>query len=356
MIKAKPTTKEQLVYYLLQTISLGTYDRRFLTNLQAIQNREKQPATSNQSALLDKITLRYAKQLRRQEIDANDMVKLPWHLEPIDSIPEYTDAFCFIKDNIIQIRSPYKKDFIDQIKNTKLHLTWDKETKIWSAPFCEATLKHFINCLDDHYHIVHYCPEIVGIINTMADYEEAKCWNPTYVKASGNYMIACINEPLAEALAGLTLDVEASTLARLTTAGVTISDEVKADLVEELWSTDEAYKLTDFATTHNPIISHDELTNLVNFLVDTKCDHVVIIESFTSNATKLVPVLIELLTNKNIPHTSVTRNNRLKSVDFSLYEYPVAINMALWGINQTGTRAGSAKTVFLGNNKPIDIK
>lgn len=356
MTKVKPTTKEQLVYYLIQHVSLGTYDRRFLTNLQAIQTRDKQPATSNQSALLDKITLRYAKQLRRQEIDANDMIKLPWNVEPIDSIPEYTDAFCEIKDGIIEVRSPYKKEFINDVKKIDFPLTWTKETKVWNAPLCEYTMKHFINCLDKHYQIVRYCPKSIKIIEVLADYESATCWNPTYKKVNGNYMIAGINKSIAVALADIELDLDASTLARLAAAGVEIDDEVKADACEELWNTEYSNSLINFATKQTYTESIDDIPNLISMVNDVKCDFVLVVETLSTNSARHVPILKEHLNRYKIEHQFVHRKTDPSEIDTRKYEFPIIINASLWGGVAKSGNFSVSKTVFLGNNKPIEIK
>ena len=60
MSKVKPTTKEQLIHYLLHNVSLGTYDNRFLTNIETNFIGAGKPVTSNQSDLLTKITFRYS--------------------------------------------------------------------------------------------------------------------------------------------------------------------------------------------------------------------------------------------------------------------------------------------------------
>ena len=85
MTKVKPTTKEQLVYYLCHNISLGTYDQRFLDNILRLNITANKPLTTNQSSLFDKIVERYSRQLAKQEIASADMKLLPWILQPIDS-------------------------------------------------------------------------------------------------------------------------------------------------------------------------------------------------------------------------------------------------------------------------------
>ena len=68
MTKVKPTTKEQLVDFMLKYLSLGTYDKKFLNNLVQLNFIQKIQVTTNQADLLDKITLRYHRQLLKKEL------------------------------------------------------------------------------------------------------------------------------------------------------------------------------------------------------------------------------------------------------------------------------------------------
>lgn len=357
MTKVKPTTKEQLVYYLLQNISLGTYDRRFLTNLQTTNIQSKKPATSNQAELLTKITTRYARQLQRQEIDATEMVKLPWGVEPIDSLPEYTDAFCSIKDDVIEIRSPYKKDFITDIKDTRVRLEWNKDTRIWSGPLCEETLSHFIECLDKHYHVVRYCPAIVDIINMLVEYEPATCWDPTYKYINGNFLVAGINPHIELLMDNLILDASPTTLAKLHSAGVIVSDEVKQKAIESLGNTDSATRLVEFATSSKPIVGLDDIPELVDFLEKIECDCAVIMEVYRGTSSNIGDTLRTLFSNSKVPAQFISRKTDKQDIDIAHYKYPVLINTALWGGgSQETSKLRVSKAIHLGNNKPIEIK
>jgi len=357
MTKVKPTTKEQLVYYLLQNISLGTYDRRFLTNLQASNIQTKKPATSNQADLLVKITSRYAKQLQRHEIDSDEMVNLPWGVAPVQSLPEYTDAFCSIKDDVVEIRSPYKKDFISDIKNTKLRLEWNKDTRVWSGPLCEDTLRHFIQCLDKHYDVVRYCPAIVDIINTLVEYETATCWDPLYTYINGNFLVACINPHLERIIDEVELNASLATLAKLHSAGIDISDIVKEKAVELLGGTDEAIRLVDFATSTKPIVGNDYTLELVNFLEKIECDCAIIMEVYKGTSATASDKLRTLFSNSTVPVQFIGRKLEQLDIDISQYKYPVLINTALWGVgSQSTSKLRVSKSIYLGNSKPIEVK
>ncbi len=353
-MKAKPTTKEQLVYYLIRNISLGTYDKRFLSNLENLFLQHK-PVTSNQADLLNKIILRYMKQLRKKEIDANEMVNLEWTVDPIESTSEFTDAFITIKNDTVELKTPYKKDFISEIRTKELDIVWHKETKHWTAPLCESVLKHFIKCVEKHYHMIHYCSATKAIINTLADYESATCWDPTLVKINGNLYIAGITSPLYEVIKDIPLTVEPDILARLVCYGVTISNDVIVEAIEKLGDTPEAHKLIDFAVSQSIIFDCSDAITLVDFLKKIKCDFVIIIETF-GVATKELPSLVSEIKKQELSYHYIDRKSNANTIDIDKYEFPVTINSSLWASpNQDRVRQISCKTVHLGNNKPIDI-
>lgn len=353
MSNVKPTTKEQLIYYLLQNISLGTYDNKFLVNLRDNNIAGKKPVTSNQADLLNKVTLRYARQLRKHEIDATEMTNLSWDMDIIESIPEYTDAFCSIKDDVVEVRSPYKKEFIVEYKKSLIPVTWNRELRTWTAPFCEYSLKHAIDCLDKHYQVVRYCPETANIINTLADLESATHWNPTYKKVNDQYIVAGINQFIYEKIKHLTLDSDPSIIARMVSLGVEVDQEILAESVEEMWSTDYAMKLVKFAASSSSTVDKNDVVSLVSYLTDIKCDYVVIVETFKNTGASLTHSLVTALENANL---TFVRVNKVTEMDDSLseYDYPVIINTSLWGYTPMTLR--QSKTIFLGNNTPINIK
>lgn len=343
MHKVKPTTKEQLTYYLLMNISLGTYDKRFLNNLQSYFPVKK-PITTNQAELLDKITLRYFKQLKRKEIDANEMVKLPWGLEPIDSIPEYTDAFCTINDDVIEIRTPYKKDFITELKGIDLQLDWNRETKTWCIIFCEYTLKHVIDCLDKHFQVIRYCDKTVDIISNFADYEEATCWDPTLKLVNGNLLIAGINSSVNEATKHIPLTLSAETFAKLAMYGVVID----TNLVEHI--NDE--QLAKFAIEHNTVYSYKDIPILIENLVKIGCDFILVSETRLSS-NDWITQLGELCEESKIPYKVKRRAENVK-IDFKQYACPVIINTGMW--SSMSIIPCTAKIINLANSNPVNIK
>jgi len=354
-MKITPTTKEQLVYYMLQNISLGTYDNKFLTNLQENLVSRKNPVTSNQADLLTKITLRYFKQFKKHEIDVNEMAMLPWSTQPILSSPQYTSAFCVVEDDVLKIRSPYNTEFISEIRKMPVTADWDKDTKTWSMPYCEVTAKHAIECITKNYEVINFCPVLTEVIDTFAKYETAQHWDPIYLKVNGNYMIACITKQIHEIVSNVTLDASPATLALLTSLGINISNEVVLDACATLDNTLSGHKLIDFATSmSSTIIDENCMDELALYLKEIKSDFVLIVDTYKEKNRVHTKKLHDLLTGMNVNTHLVTRQDKAE-LDFSSYNLPVIVNSSLWGVGSF-SKIAKCKTVFLGNNKPIEIK
>lgn len=351
-MQAKPTTKEQLLYYLLTNVNLGTYDSRFLHNVQETHITDNKPVTTNQADLLDKITLRYARQLRQKEIDAAEMVLLPWALPPIQSLPEYTEAYVIIEDNQVLMRSPYKKEFITALKDTSLSLTWTRETKTWSAPYSEASLKHMMELAEKHYPVINYCPVTVDIINTLAEYETCKYWNPTLINAGGNYMIAATNKNLDAALAEIALSLNLATIARLVCYGVHIPTEIYDELLANGY-TEEQIK---FAIDFSPVMNMHDPATIAECIRMVNADQVIISERLGINSRDMGS-LQQILSDNNIPCYSIDRRSDINQLDISKYEFLVIINTGMWvSKNQLNLKQGASKSIHLANSKPIKIK
>lgn len=349
-MKTTPTTKEQLVYYMLQNISLGTYDKKFLTNLHDNLVSRKNPVTSNQADLLTKITLRYFKQFKKQELDVNELALLSWSTQPVLSSPQYTSAFCTVEDGVLTIRSPYNADFISEIKKMPVMASWDKDTKTWSMPYCEITAKHAIHCVTKNYETINFCPVLNELIDAFAKYETAKHWDPVYVKVNGNYMVACITKQIHEVIEDIVLDTSPATLALLTSLGIHISEEVTQDACKT-----QDNKLIDFATTvSSTIVDEKNLDELAVFLKEIKSDFVLIVDTYKEKKRTYTQKLFDLLTSMGVNAQLVSRQDK-PELDLSPYNLPVIVNSSLWGMGSF-SKVAKCKTVFLGNNNPIEIK
>lgn len=347
MLKVTPTTKEQLVYYLLTNISLGTYDKRFLTNIQTAHVTSNKPVTTNQSDLLTKIIKRYHRQLARKELDIDVLVVLPWSIEPITSLPEFTEAHISIKDSTIIVQSPFKANFVKEFREYEFS-TWDKESKSWSCPLSEETLKYVIDVTNRHYDKVNHCDVVKGVIHEVSLYEEAKYWDPTLIEANGRLYIAAINPSLDKAISDMKLSTDLHTIARLAYFGVVISNEIKSNLSSLL--DDQA---VTFSSERVGTLEYDSEL-VLKYLLMVNTDFVLMTEWFGVNK-EFSTALKEGLTNAGVKYQVLDR--RKDSIDYNFRNYKMPIVLSSWSYVSDGSVAVlAAKTINLVNSNPINIK
>jgi hypothetical protein len=291
----KPTTKEQLIHYLVNHISLGTYDKKFLSNVYEINK----PLTTNQNELLDKIVLRYNKQFAKKELVATELVHLPWTRPLIVSSPQYTEAHISTKDDNICIRTPYKKDYILKLKDSKYPIVWDREERVWYTDYCAITLKYVIEQTEDHFNAVNYSEDIKEVIDYLAEYEDYKYWDPTLTYINDRCYLVSSNEFLYNAVHELLESITLNTLTKLVRYGIKVDDNVISNLPYNK-------ELISFAIETQPTLEADDITTLVEYLAKIECDLIVVYNS-AYFAKFLTAELADMLVDNNIKLMIVDR-------------------------------------------------
>lgn len=345
MSKPKPTTKEQLVYFLHTNISLGTYDKKFIENLISNYIATLRPVTTNQDALLDKVTLRYERQLRKDEVDANEMVNLQWNVKPIESLPNFTEAFVETNDDIIEVRTPFKSEFIKELKTLRT-AEWHRETKVWTIAFSELNLKNTVKMVEKYFSKINYCDDVKDALNIVSRFEEGLYWNPTLVNSNGYFYVASVNESLYNAIKDINLDDSLPTLALLSYYGVDISRHVINALPVSITNAQ-----VDFALDREPTLE-TEPEEIHSKLTMIGVDYVMLRER-SSGDKKFSAELIKLLTADNIVVDVLDSATVPNLRNLEKYKMPVLLG----GYSLT-TSIGSvfAKHIGLVNSKPINIK
>ena len=357
MMTKKPNTKEQLVDYLSKYISLGTYDKRFVNNLLSLNITTGKSVTTNQAALLDKIILRYHRQLAKAELNSTELIDLHWTIPPIESSPIYTEAHVSVMDDTtLIIHSPFKKDFVKELKQID-YMTWDRENKMWFTVLSEHTLKNALEVVNKHYDKVNYCPTIQQAITTIQEYESMRYWNPTLVRINGNMYVLAANASLMKAIEQIPLNTEYHTLAKLSRMGIRIDPALISDIHDELGGTDEVMNRLIFALDPYPKIEVSDINRLVEYLQYINADMVILTQWFGTNKS-LVMELANLLKANSIPHRVLRSkaDTLLKDtdIDLSVCEMPVKINMSSFSIQNSMKYV--AKTIQLVNSSEIYIE
>lgn len=237
-------TKEHLLHFLLGgEIHLSKNDYSFFYNVQNLIKVNKF-ITTNQAKLLDKLLHKYSRQLNKSGKKVDELLQLPWKCEVKPSLDEYTKAHLSVSENFIYIRSPFNKNFVKEIKNdTVANFIWNKETKLYTAPFTTYSFKYAVD-LCKKYHILVLCNASAQLLQDLENYENT-IWDPTLVNKNGYFYIAALNEFLYEVTRDLDLNLSPKSLTLLAQFGVKTYtlDDAKLQFCSSMISTVDSGEL-----------------------------------------------------------------------------------------------------------------
>jgi hypothetical protein len=347
MSKVVPSTKEQLIHFMLTNISLGTYDKRFLTNLESINLTNHRPLTSNQVILFDKIVRRYKRQVEKLEVSVEDLIKLPWNLKPIESSPQFTEVHLLLVDDELVLRSPYKKDFVREFRKLDINPVWHAEDRFWLIKASTHNLKVIKACLETHYTKINYCDSINKMIEDVQGYNDCKYWNPTLVYRNGNFYVYATNDSLNEAIKDIDININLHTLSTVSQYGISIDESVIKEFEERYGK-----EIVNFVINDKVIVEYDD-DKLITNLLAIETDFVLLMER-QSNAKYFEHIKNSLLLN-DIKHDSYYTHAMMNQT-YKLYNFPVIIVFGNYHVSDNWIIDSFKKTVYLTSSKPILLK
>lgn len=335
-------------------VNLGTYDRRFLTNTLNLNIGAKKPVTTNQSALLDKIIDRYSRQLAKKELSVGELISLPWSLTPVDSKPEFTEAFLRLDDTVFILRSPYKSAFVRAMRELNYSI-WHLDEKFWSIPAGLYTLHRITDLLTEFYDTVNYCPEIISILNQVKEYPADLHWDPTLTKKNGRLYVTAINSSLHDAIKDISLTEEISSLARLVRYGINVDTSLINEVHDAMGGAKEDMDQLVFSLQNHPKIDIAEPTKLVKYIVDLKPDAVILSDIGTTSYASVMSQIAESLELANVNVIKLAKASDVANTDISKYEYPIVLNLGSMRRHNIDLPYSAGKQVHVVNSTPIDL-
>jgi hypothetical protein len=350
MSKVSPTTKEQLVYFLITNISLGTYDRRFLINIENLNLSASKPLTSNQASLLDKIVQRYQRQLEKHSLALGTMLNLPWKQQPVASLPMYTETHLMLVDDELILRSPYNNAFIKDFKKLFTASKWSSEDRFWRIPANSFTLKRVVESIEKHFDTVNYCEQLTAMFLATTPLENCKYWTPTFKFVNGNFYVMGTNEPLQAAIAHIPYEVELEILSRLVSHGITIDTSV-IDRFKENFTEHSVL----FAASFNTSVEEDD-DNFIPNLVSLKPD-LVVFDEYTTSPRAYFNSIKKGLNEYGVEYAELTFHTQLNSTTTG-GNFTILVGS---GINFNFSKdlipiPSINKFVKVVNSKPVNIK
>lgn len=273
-------TLNDVAGWMLTNIRLSRYDEQFVNNL-TFYTLQYNRITNNQDLLFKKVTSKYKKQFTHNKIIVEDLLTLPWHVNVVPSIPEYTGASIKVEDDKIIFRSPYNKNFLTALRKNPLYrLEWDKNKRQYEAKYSPTTLKQLIYLSADYYDTLNYCDTVTQIINSLGEYETVKYWVPTLIYKDSRFYIAAINEHLYNAIKNVQITDELKTIATLVKYGVNIDESVISHFLKT-----EPYEKVHFASSFEAQVEIKDANTVMNWLREFGCDAISEPKSFLTKNT-----------------------------------------------------------------------
>ncbi len=329
--------KEQLLYFFLNgKISLSQYDYKFMANLQTmIQNKSR--VTSNQATLFDNLISKYKKQLTKNGFDKDTLKALPWKTMVVESTPEYTGATVSLYDNDIVIKVPFNKPFISafrQVKNNNFE--WNRDTKMYRAPFSTTALKIANTELGKYFDTVRFDDQLSSLLDDINTYY-AEVYDPTLYVVNDRPIIVAINSVLGELIKDMVIQVDPKTLFRLSLMGINIDERVYATNPKLEFASKRVYEM-----------EIDQVETAISWMKSLGCNNVIIGRGLRTQLNQ--DTLNELISKYGM--------NPLGPMAFG--KLPEGVNMLLQHTSNIDIRNAFAgqisKTVVLKDSRPIEVK
>lgn len=327
--------KVSLLSYMVQGhVHLSRKDYGFFHNVKTII-QDKNPITSNQAKLFDKLIQKYQRQLEKLGYKYETLSNLPWKCEIVDTRPEFLEAKVYLYKDKILVKSPFNTNFIKEFRKvTQGVFDWDKQKRLYQGNYSTYNLKVVLDCVSKHYDTVSYCKEINLVLSEMESYKNCKFWTPTLVKCNDRYIVAAMNENLNTVLEGLNFDNDPKTLFQLSQYGVKIDDSVLTD------------DLSRFASEFFTSIDLDKLDTYASYLKKMYVDSVVLTRDllYTKEISKEIK---SIFSKHNIETLSLTEHN---GDDTVLVNYRLRIS------HDDSYKYKASKIVSITNSRPVVVK
>lgn len=339
----KYTTRDS-VLMLLPQLRLSSSDVQLVHGLISHYIKSNKTLTTNQTLLVDKLVTRYSKQLKKCGMTPECYSNLTWTNEPLPTDAKSTTAIISICNDIINVKTPYKKPYITEIKKSIHGGKWHHETKTWTLPLTPHNLKTIVELTNEHYTNISLDESITKLLNEMNQHSASSIiWNPTLVLTrSGLVLISGINEPLYEATTHLPLNTDCSTLSDFVAYGVDVT-QIGACIKTRL--------LRDLVTKYTSIIEVSDFASVIDYFNELGIQCIIGPRSYIDKPIQ------RKLDQYNIKFDSIY-NYKLKLVTNILYpllpQHPKTVVISTLSRNQskkTSSRAyGQSKVLVLINS------
>lgn len=340
----KIQNKEHLVYFMQSgMMKLSSYDLKFIQNLNILIAQNK-PVTSNQVTLLEKLLIKYKRQLNKNKYNLEFIQSLQWNCKIIPSAPEYTEAYLSINNDKVYLKCPFNKKFLTELRQVSSNpFKWDCDKKRFESSFSTYAFKIIYQLVTKNYSTVNYCDITQQLLNKLNQYDNNLIWQPTLVKSNDLLLIGSSNKFLDEATKNITLDLSAETVFKLGLHGVKISDELSTD------------PNLSFANNTYVEIEMNDLSKIFQWLHKLGCDCILFSGLTVQYVKNDVQKILSELGIDHYSHRDVLFTTNKMVTDS--YNFIASIHFTSVKINSSMRYKDTIKKIIkVRNSQPIKIK
>lgn len=247
-------TKNDLVAFFTKGfIHVSRQDYSFFINLFKLAEEGK--VTTGQDSLLNKLILKYQKQLSKQGYDKDWLQNLSWEKELVQTLDYFKQAHLnLVNDNLI-LKTPFSKSFINELRSKQEYNTfeWDRKNKQYASPSTTLALKTILPLLHKNFEQVILDEVLQKTVKDIQEYENL-IWNPTLVRIHNHYYIVACNEQISQQVTDNILSNSAECVYYLSRLGVKIHNSIGES--EEL----------NFASSYSYEIDISKIDDLIYYI------------------------------------------------------------------------------------------
>lgn len=246
------------------SINLSHFDYSFIVNMQSLSH-DKKEITTNQAQLFDKLIFKYRKQLSTKGItEIEKLQALPWQCTIVPSLPKYTNANVDFdkKENLLTIRVPFKKEFINKFRFTRANpWEWNRKKKRYESTPTTIALRVAYNKLPEFFTTVYH-NEVNALITQLEKEQSTKTyWDPTLTLSDGEYKVISSNTILDELLTDIKLDNSTQCLYKMSQLGINVDEVILGD--------DAKLKFASESITE---VDLDDFNTCLEWISELECD------------------------------------------------------------------------------------
>lgn len=338
-------TKDQyLKIFLDGTIHLSKKDYSFFYNLSNMM-KQKSSVTTNQSKLYDKLVHKYKRQLQKNGFDADKITNLEWKVILISTSDQYLNSYVTIKDDQIEIKAPFKQEFIrnitkqaiNDIENPNIQYIntyqWNKLSRVYVSNFSTVALKIAVTYCSKHFENVILCDRTKEILEFVGFYKNAKIWDPTYTKIGDNYYVVACNHILYSKIQDYNFSTDPKFLYYLSSLGIKTDESILKD-----------NDILRCAANYISTVSLDEIDTVINTMKQVGVNKVIFSRDLIYQKNLLEEIKTRLTSSKidALPY-NMTHQVRADSFYFTF-------NSSILNTSQF------SKIIVIKNHRPVYIK